>query len=77
MNNKAKQWQLFTNMIYLRFCVDGIPPDVLIIGEEPIHEADQAHHSSEEQHFRVEAQPGKVDADFLPIVFPVMGNKVL
>lgn len=39
-----------------------------------VNEAAQAHEGRQRQHEGVEAQPGEVDADLLPVVLPVKGG---
>lgn len=64
------QWQPFSQK-----CPDAPlwhqPRDVIGVTGQPVDEAYDAHGGREEQHLRVEAQPGKVDPDPFTVVLPV------
>lgn len=50
------------------------PPRAGFLSLVAVNEAGQAHGGCQRQHDGVEAQPGEVDADLLPVVLPVKGN---
>lgn len=50
------------------------PPRAGFLSLVSVDEAAQAHDGRQRQHEGVEAQPGEVDADLLPVVLPVKGG---
>lgn len=47
-----------------------VPPGAGFLRLVAINETTQSHHSSYGQHYCVEAQPGKVNANLLPVILP-------
>lgn len=47
-----------------------LPPRAGLLSLVPKGEAAQAHHGGQHEHDGVEAQPGEVDPDLLPVVLP-------
>lgn len=60
---------------HFRECPQGnVPPGAGVSGPVSINETAQSHDSSQNEHHCVETQPGKVNADLLPIILPVKKN---
>lgn len=51
-----------------------VPPGAGVPGIVPVDETADPNNSSPSEHSRVETQPGKVDANLLPVVVPVNKN---
>lgn len=49
----------------------ALPPCAGLLSLVSENETAQAHDGGQREHYGVEPQPGKVDADLLPIVLPV------
>lgn len=47
-----------------------LPGDVLVDRGTPVEEHDDPDHGGGDEHLRVHAQPGEVEADLLPKVLP-------
>lgn len=60
----------------MRCLQDNVPPGAGFLSLVSINEAPESHNSSQSEHFCVETQPGKVNADLLPIILPVEKKKL-
>ena len=48
-----------------------VPPGAGFLSFVSVDETTQSHNSSQSEHYGVETQPGKVNADLLPVILPV------
>lgn len=52
-----------------------LPGDVAVHGGPSVQENDDSHHGGGDEHLRVDAQPGEVQADLLPEILPTPQGK--
>lgn len=48
-----------------------VPPGAGFLSFVSVDETTQSHNSSQSEHYGVETQPGKVNANLLPVILPV------
>lgn len=73
--NGVRRWFLYASIGAFAGAERRVePPRAGFLSLVAVNEAAQAHGGCQRQHDGVEAQPGEVDADLLPVVLPVKGD---